>query len=171
MMIKAALIRMPMLSAGVGAFRSSGMTEEEEAALKKHYGLDPNASLGLRNAGRGMAGGFLGYHMGNAVGKTLSGEISRGANLTAKKFPGKGGAALLAANIAAKVLPRLGKMVGAGTGAYMNTSKYTSDNAQKIMARDAEKRMAKMYPQLSYPPSAMPAPQPQYQPMVFPPIR
>ncbi len=66
-----------LANAGLGAFRADELTAAEEAALRRQYGLDPDANLTLRNAGRGLAGGVAGGMAGGAVGHLLASDAEK----------------------------------------------------------------------------------------------
>lgn len=94
-----------LLGTTIGAARASNLSDEERAALIKHYGLHSDASLGWRNAGRGFVGGNLGALIGGAAGVLT-------------KSP---------------ALSLLGHAAGFATGTKFMTDKYSKSNAQEIM--------------------------------------
>lgn len=57
----------------VGGIRASRLSSKQRKKLKDYYGLEDNASLGWRNAGRGVVGGGLGAIVGKALGNLRSG--------------------------------------------------------------------------------------------------
>lgn len=94
----------------IGADRVSNLSDEEKAALIRHYGLSNDAALGLRNAGRGQLGGIAGNLLGSAAGMAVG------------KLAGR---------------PLTGALIGAPIGGMLGiklmTDKYSKANAQEIM--------------------------------------
>lgn len=99
-----------LLGTVIGAARAGNLSDEERAALIKHYGLSSNASLGWRNAGRGFLGGNVGGLIGGGLGAATG----------------------------SPVLALLGQAAGAATGSKFMTDKYSKGNAEKIMKQRAK---------------------------------
>lgn len=67
------LVKEALLGAIAGGIRANNLTRDEKEILTRYYGLDPDASLGWRNAGRGLIGGLIGRIPGNIIaGKGLA---------------------------------------------------------------------------------------------------
>lgn len=98
----------------VGANRAAGLSDEEKAALIKHYGLSDDASLAIRNSIRGA--------IGSGVGQVL------------------GGTAGYAAGKLLKVRPLIGALIGTPIGGVLGmklmTDRYSQGNARDIMRRN-----------------------------------
>jgi len=60
----------------MGGVSASRLSPEQRATLRSEYGLDSDASLTARNAGRGFLGGAAGALAGRAIG-TLGGLPGR----------------------------------------------------------------------------------------------
>lgn len=110
------------LGAAIGALRASKLSDEERAALKQHYGLADDASLGWRNAGRGSLGGVAGLIPGSIAGGVAGSALGKLSKHPLGGFIGYlGGSAL-------------GGVAGGSLGALAATNKYSRGNAEKIMA-------------------------------------
>lgn len=98
----------------VGANRAAGLSDEEKAALIKHYGLSDDASLAIRNSIRGA--------IGSGVGQVL------------------GGTAGYAAGKLLKVRHLIGALIGTPIGGMLGmklmTDRYSQGNARDIMRRN-----------------------------------
>ena len=101
-----------------GAIRATNLSDEQKAALRKHYGLKEDANLTLRNMGRDAVGGISGAVAGGALGGVAGGAIG-----------GMPGAALGGT---------LGWLGGAGLGIKHMTDKYSVGNAKRIMQAKTE---------------------------------
>lgn len=100
-----------LLAGGLGMYRASDLTDDERAALTKHYGLASDANLAGRNAARGMVGNFIGGIPGAAM-------IGYGA---------------LTKNPKTLALGSLASLGGGLVGSYLATNKYSKGKAKKIM--------------------------------------
>ena len=89
----------------IGAVRAGNLSDEQKAALRKHYGLADDSNLMLRNMGRDVAGGYGGLLAGGMLGGAVGGPAGVG----------------------------LGSMVGSLAGQKLMTDKYSTGNAKKIM--------------------------------------
>ena len=72
----------------LAAYKTMGLTPEEDAILKEHYGLSDDAFLGLRSFGRGLVGSALLQLPGKLLGSTpaaIAGDII-GAHLGTQKY-------------------------------------------------------------------------------------
>jgi len=92
-------------------FRTSDLSDKEEKALKKHYGLSDDASLGLRSFGRGILGSMIGGMPGNLVSSVGRATFN----------PALMGAGTLAG------------LAGSVLGAHLATKKYTKEKAKEIL--------------------------------------
>lgn len=99
-----------------GVYRSEKLTDDEKKQLKKRYGLKDDASLALRNAGRGWLGGLGGFTAGAIGGGLLNGtlDLSGKTNYIAR---GK--------------LPKALALLGAAGGTYLATNKYSKNNIRR----------------------------------------
>lgn len=59
----------------VGAVRANNLTDEQKAALRKHYGLASDSNLMLRNMGRDIVGDAAGSFAGGAIGGVVGGPV------------------------------------------------------------------------------------------------
>lgn len=98
----------------VGANRAAGLSDEEKAALIKHYGLSDDASLAIRNSIRGA--------IGSGVGQVLGGTAGYAAGKVLKGRP------LIGAMI--------GTPIGGMLGMKLMTDRYSQGNARDIMRRN-----------------------------------
>jgi len=108
---------------GIGALRAANLTDDERKVLIKFYGLDDDAWLMARNAGRGIAGAIVGGIGGSMLGAGLGSAV--GSLLRTK-----GG--LLPAAFAGA---RIGGLLGAGLGTIDSTDKYSRGNAQRLIRK------------------------------------
>lgn len=98
----------------VGASRAAGLSDEEKAALIKHYGLSDDASLAIRNSIRGA--------IGSGVGQVLGGTAGYAAGKLLKGRP------LIGALI--------GTPIGGMLGMKLMTDRYSQGNARDIIRRN-----------------------------------
>lgn len=61
------LVKEAVIGLITGGVRAGNLSNEDRKILKSYYGLDSDASLGWRNAGRGFLGEVLGRIPGNLV--------------------------------------------------------------------------------------------------------
>lgn len=102
------------LAAATGYIRADKLTKREAAQLRERHGLDDDANLKLRNAGRGVAGAAGGGLVGGyAAGQGLAYLLNSGRIKTRGGAAGVGSLAALLA---------LGSTAG---GAYLATNKYS----------------------------------------------
>lgn len=92
----------------VGSVRSANLTDDEKVELRKRYGLKDDSNIALRNAGRGVAGGFLGTAAGMPIGALLGGP---------------GGALALG-------------LIGQAVGTQLATDKYSKKNIRHRRSKD-----------------------------------
>ena len=93
----------PVTAAIVGGVRASNLSDDEKRQLRARYGLDSDANLTVRNAGRGIVGGGLGALGGLALGALVPGA-GRAAGMT------------------------LGSVLGGAAGTHFATNKYSKKN-------------------------------------------
>lgn len=100
------------LGAIIGSNRVANLSDREKAALIEHYGLPSDASLGIRNAGRGALGSGIGNILGAVAGGYIGNTVGR---------------------------PLIGAMLGTPVGGMLGiklmTDKYSQGNAREIMRR------------------------------------
>ena len=99
-----------------GVYRSENLTDDEKKQLKKRYGLKDDASLALRNAGRGFLGGVGGFTAGAIGGGLLNGTL----DLSAKSN-----------TLVRGKLPKVLAVLGAAGGTYLATNKYSKKNVRR----------------------------------------
>lgn len=100
-----------ILGAGIGAYRSGSLSSQDADLLRRHYGLDEDSNLVVRNAGRGLLGGWA----GGAAGLGL-GALTRNPQLTAA-----------------------GGLGGYIAGSSMATDKYSKGEARAIRRKMRER--------------------------------
>lgn len=110
-----------LTAAITGAIRASNLTEAQRAKLKKDYGLRHDASLGWRNAGRGVLGGQAGAWGGALGGAAIGAGVGTLAGLIAKNPS-------LGARIGAAGGGLSGSFAGWGYGVKRSTDKYSRSN-------------------------------------------
>jgi len=96
----------------IGAVRAGNLNDAERKALIKHYGLDNDANLVLRNAGRGILGGSTGSMVGAIAGGILGAKLG-------KPMAGS----------------TLGAISGWGLGLKGMTDKYSKARAQELLKK------------------------------------
>lgn len=107
--------RAALVGGAIGALTSVDMPEKYCKALKKHYELDDDANLVLRNAGRGA----LGEIGGGIVGNVLAAPLVRKA--IEHENPGLAALALL-------------EPAGTGLlGSYLASRKYSRERARELL--------------------------------------
>lgn len=104
----------------VGAYRASQLTDADRVKLKTHYGLEDDASLGWRNAGRGAAGAFAGSLGGSAVGGALGSLVG----LAVRKR--------INPSLPVAVGAQLGSLAGYIAGINKATQKYSKGNTEVL---------------------------------------
>ena len=65
---KTAVLAPALVPAVLGGARSSGLSDAQRATLQQEYGLQEDANIAARNAGRGVAGAVAGGLAGRAIG-------------------------------------------------------------------------------------------------------
>ena len=135
-----------IIPAGVGAYRAS-LSKDDSDLLKKEYGLDEDASLELRNAGRGLAGSIGGSLAGTLLGSVLG--AGGGAGLE-KLIVSQHKRSPLLKRLGRKFqrgeLAMLGNVLGSLTGNIGGsiygmkkmTDRYSEGKAQEIRDRDKQ---------------------------------
>lgn len=108
-----------LISAGVGAYRASNLSDNDRKLLIEEYGLPSDASLGWRNAGRGALGGIAGSLVGTGIGQVLAAPV-------VYHNPYAAAALLGAGNIGGYIL-----------GTRLATDKYSKGKADEIRKRRA----------------------------------
>lgn len=106
----------------IGIIRANRLTDDERETLKKYYGLDPDANLVARNAGRDILGGITGMGIGGLSGALLG-------SLAGKKFISK---SMPSGLIGAVLGGMAGTPIGGITGTILATNKYSSGNAKEV---------------------------------------
>ncbi len=123
-----------IIGAGIGALRTSNLTDEEKDRLRERYGLSSDANLAVRNAGRGIAGMVLGTA---ALPLTVPGGALAGAapmialdTIAAKTLPSRIARRLSMATMA---LPVAGALAGGILPVAYLTKKLTDKYSKSAL--------------------------------------
>lgn len=104
------LVKTAIIGAITGGIRAGDLSSDDRKILTKYYGLDPDASLGWRSAGRGLVGEILGRLPGNIM----------------QNIAVQSGSPQMAA--VGKAVSLAGAIIGAKKG----TDKYSVSNARRL---------------------------------------
>lgn len=104
-----------------GGSRAAKLSPKEKKYLRKHYGLSDDADLGLRNAGRGVAGALIGGAVGTTAGVGFNKLLER-----INKVKSPVGRLLGASG---------GGFVGSLAGEILATNKYSKSNYDKLVKK------------------------------------
>lgn len=144
MITKIGISYLEALPIATGAARAANLDDNQRAVLRQHYGLDNDANLLVRNAGRGA--------VGDVIGSTLGGIAGAGAGAAfGTTALGKSYEKLLVDSPLSKKFKPLAALgvgipmvtgAGAATGGFLGgllgtklmTDKYSRGNANKIIA-------------------------------------
>lgn len=107
------LVKTAIIGAITGGIRAGNLSPDDRKILTKYYGLDPDASLGWRSAGRGLVGEILGGLPGNIM----------------QNMAVQSGSPQMAA------LGKAVSLAGAIIGAKKGTDKYSVGNARELRER------------------------------------
>lgn len=108
-----------------GGVTSSNLSDRQREVLRRHYGLEEDANLTLRNMGRGILGEYAGQLGGLAVfGLPLAYSAGRATP-----------------HVPSALLSGAGIVASPFLGSYLATRKYSAGNAKKVADDAAGKKM------------------------------
>ena len=126
----------------MGPARISQLSDEEKDALMKEYEHADNSELNLAGVGQGLSGGIYGSLSGTAG--TFAGSVALAAYLRKKGVINRRGNLInfdpRVVRQYARATRALGTLpaIGALTGSYIATNKYSKGRAQEIMERNRQ---------------------------------